>query len=120
MMVARQDIKKRSSASLFSLGSMIAWLYSRVIPAAITPTTALKDPKIPKSDGVNKRLIIGITEKPTNCAMAVPDITTKTFLAKDDRLSLAEKLINRKFKNLIAITLVWGTTNPFTWDFMPY
>jgi hypothetical protein len=87
--VTRHERAKRLTASSFPLGSIIAWVYSKVTPAAIIVETELNEPKTPKSAGEKRRLIIGVRAKPIAWAAAVPDITTRTFLTKEDFPSLA-------------------------------
>jgi len=47
------------------------------------------EPDIPKSDGEKRRLIIGVRANTMAWATAVPVITIKTFLTKEDFLSQA-------------------------------
>ncbi|MBE3144227.1 MAG: hypothetical protein IMZ61_09935 [Planctomycetes bacterium] len=58
-MVQSYEMVNKPKASFFSFGSMIAWLYSRVTPAAMMPAMAPNEPAIPKSDGVKRRLMMG-------------------------------------------------------------
>ena len=46
--VHRHETKKRFRAFSFSFGSIIAWLYSKVAPAAIIVETDSNEPKTPK------------------------------------------------------------------------
>src|SRR4030043_1814133 len=62
--VHMKEKAKRFRAFSFSFGSMIAWLYSSVAPAAIMPDMAPKEPETPKSEGEKRRLITGERAKP--------------------------------------------------------
>ena len=67
---------------------MIAWLYSRVTPAAMMPATAPNEPAIPKSDGVKSRLMTGANPMLMTWAIPVPAMTTRMFLKKIEVLTL--------------------------------
>ncbi|MEM2145411.1 MAG: hypothetical protein QW279_08615, partial [Candidatus Jordarchaeaceae archaeon] len=92
--VTKQETRKRLNASSFCFGSITAWLYCNVAPAAIIVETELNEPNTPKSEGEKRRLIIGDIANPIICAAVVPHITIRTFLINEDFLSLKKMCFN--------------------------
>jgi hypothetical protein len=87
----KKETANRPRAFSLSFGNMMAWLYSRVTPAAMMPAMASKDPAIPKSEGVKRRLMTGANPMLMTWAMPVPAMTTRIFLKKTEALAFESR-----------------------------